>query len=991
MAVVDSEPAIDEASRPIVVCVDDDRGSLDALAAALRNRCTVLLASDGQQALEHARAHPDLACVLCDLHMPGDLAGAELLARVAQLRPHCRRAVVTGYPESEDLISAINAGHLHYVITKPWKRPDLQQVVEQLIHTYKLERDNHRLVAELRFANTQLREHERALEAELDERGREISAATEQLAQMGHQIDALSLRDGLTGLYTHRAFQERLREEVARALRYGQPMSLLIADIDGFASVNYDLGYQNGDDILRRIALVLQEDDSPDRVRTSDIVARYSGEEFVLLLPETAKAGALVKAGRLRDAVAATDMPGGRRMSLSIGVACLPDDAADPEGLLTAAEAAVRGAKRGGPGRIHFFSAGDDGVLARSKTRAFHRLRDAEIDRFRSYQERMNEVTSILIRDRALSCLAVDLSRLHKIELDLGVAHHSELYDHAAAVLDRLRGSVLDAEDLICRTGDGDGYYVILAPRPPSARVELEQLAGTVERAVEEALAPMVSEVLREQPRITVGSARVLGNSLLRPERLTARLIADAGAATRNARERKAHRDRSSLQDVILGDGLSTVYQPIVDLGTGDIFAYEALTRGPRGSAIESPATLFAIADEVDLTVELDRACFRGALRNAMALEPVHRLFVNLLPMSFYDSAFIEVEVGNLLSAAGLTPANIVFEITERLAIENFASFKRALAAYTAMGFGIAIDDVGTRHSNLETVMSLRPHFIKISDVLVRGIARSTVKREMLRSLRHIAETIDAVMIAEGIEQAEDVSALSDLGLRYGQGYYMARPGPPFPTLNDQVRAELRRMTPNPPLSRIALDVRGDDDDEDEDEDGDVAVELASAEAHDEHDEHDEAREAHESHEEAHETHAAHAAHAARDFGEAAGASDPPLFARAYGTGEQPPIPRNAFQREDEITSDFRLPPEAGEPEPARLRPRASGPITGGADATQPMPPWRPLTDEGAPGAADAAESAEAAGASEPLLDSLRRPADETAPDGGRRPGRGLN
>ena len=124
------------------------------------------------------------------------------------------------------------------------------------------------------------------------------------------------------------------------------------------------------------------------------------------------------------------------------------------------------------------------------------------------------------------------------------------------------------------------------------------------------------------------------------------------------------------------------------------------------------------------------------------------------------------------------------------------ALFKRALAAYTAMGFGVAIDDVGTRHSNLETVMSLRPHFIKISDVLVRGIARSTVKREMLRSLRHIAETIDAVMVAEGIEHVEDVVALRDLGLRYGQGYYMARPAPPFVTLKDEVRAELRSVSP---------------------------------------------------------------------------------------------------------------------------------------------------------------------------------------------------
>ena len=881
-----------EDGKPVIVCVDDDRTNLHALGRVLRARCTVFLATDGHEALEIVEAHPEVSAVLADLRMPG-LAGADLLARVAQLRPHCRRAVVTGFPESDDLIAAINAGHLHYVITKPWKLQDLLQVVDQLIHTHRLERDNHRLLGELRVANQALREHETILVAQLDERGREINAQTLQLAEMGSQIDALTLRDPLTGLYTHRAFQERLREEVARALRYGQPMSLLIADIDAFATVNSDLGYQAGDEILRRVATLLQEADSPERVRTSDVVARYSGEEFVLLLPETGKAGALTKAARLRDAVAAAEMPGGRKLSLSFGVASLPEDAADPEGLLTAAEAAVRGAKRGGPGRVHFFSSGD--VAGPAQSRAFGaKARQPDVDRFRPYQERMAEVTSILSRDRALSCLLVDLSRLHRVELDLGVQHHSEIYDHAAAVLDRLRGAVLDPSDLICRTGDGDGYLVILTPRPPGQRVELDGLAQAVERAVEEALAPMVSTVLREQPRITVGSARVLGNSLIRAERLTARLVAEATDAARIARERKAHRDRTTLQDVILGEGLTSVYQPIVDLGTGDIFAYEALTRGPRGTTFESPATLFAIAEEVDLTVELDRACFRGALRNAMTLEPVHRLFVNLLPMSFYDSAFIEIEVGNLLTAAGLTPANIVFEITERLAIENFASFKRALGTYTAMGFGVAIDDVGTRHSNLETVMSLRPHFIKISDVLVRGIARSTVKREMLRSLRHIAETIDAVMVAEGIEHVEDVEALRELGLRYGQGYYMARPGPPFPTLPDAVRAELRTSgSPSNSKSAMPIQVHQSDDDEDDEDDDDHDLPIAMAQG---------------------------------------------SLTNA--------IPRNVFGRpEDEITSDFATP---GLPVDPR-RPRASEP----PESTEPVAQmWQPLSDDEATGEA---------------------------------------
>jgi len=927
LAVSDLDQAgTDEAVKPIVICVDDDRTNLNALGRVLRARCSVLLASSGVEALELVQANPEVSCVLADLRMPG-IAGPELLARVAEIRPHCRRAVVTGFPESDDLITAINAGHLHYVITKPWKLQDLMQVVDQLVHTFRLERDNHRLLGELSLANTQLREHERVLEAQLEVRGREISAATEQLAQMGHQLDALTLRDGLTGLYTHRAFQERLREEIARALRYGQPMSLLIADIDGFASVNYDLGYQAGDDILRRLAVVLQEDDSPDRVRTSDVVARYSGEEFVLLLPETAKAGALTKAARLRDAVGATEMPGGRRLTLSIGVACLPDDAADPEGLLTAAESALRSAKRGGPGRVQFFSGDTPGEGPRSASRPFGK--PPEIDKFRPYQERMHEVTAILNRDRALSCLLVDLSRLHKVELDLGVQHHSEIYDHAAAVLDRMRGNTLEPADLVCRSGDGDGYMVILAPRAPGVRTDLEALAATVERAVEESLAPMVKDVLREQPRITVGSARVLGNSLIRPERLTARLVSEAQDNTRNLRERKAHRDRSTLQDIILGEGLSSVYQPIVDLGTGDIFAYEALTRGPRGSALESPATLFAIADEVDLTVELDRACFRGALRSAKTLEPVHRLFVNLLPMSFYDSAFIEVEVGNLISAAGLTPANIVFEITERLAIENFASFKRALAAYTAMGFGVAIDDVGTRHSNLETVMSLRPHFIKVSDVLCRGIARSTVKREMLRSLRHIADTIDAVMIAEGIEEIEDVVALRDLGLRYGQGYYMARPAPPFVTIKDEVRAELRSVNITTPRPTEKVATSQDNDDEDE-EDRDLPIAIAKP---------------------------------------------TPGRVQVFGTGSQNAIPRNVFGRpEDEITSDFQIPGAPTE----RPRPRASEPPAGTAAETT-HTPWEPLSDDEATG--------------EALLESLRKAGTgENTPEGERGPGRpGLN
>jgi diguanylate cyclase (GGDEF)-like protein len=781
---------------PVILCVDDDPAHINALRRALTPKYEVVAAASGAAAIELLRGEHHFDVVLSDLRMP-ELSGDELLTIAAQLRADSSRIIVTGFPDAAELIAGFESGSVHHVLTKPWRPTELRFVIDQLLAARALARENQRLLHDIEDTKRRLDEREPRRAARVDS-----SPSSPVLPRP--DTDQTAHRDSLTGLYTHHSFQDRLREEVSRASRSHQAMSLVLVDVDAFAEINYTLGYQTGDEILRRIAAALSQGDPIAQNRSSDVVARYGGAEFVLLLPETGKPGALTKAAKIRDAISVIEMPQMQDVSISIGVACFPDDAADAESLLTAAEAAIRGAKRGGGGRIHFFSTA--GSPEDRSTRPFLRVREHELDRFRPYHERMNELTGFLRRERQLSCLVIDLSHLRRMEIDQGILRHNAIYDSAAVVLDDLRSTILNAGDLVCRTGDGDGYLIMLAPRREV--IDLDQLGAAVGTAVENALAPATRELLREQPRVIVGSARVLGNSLLRPERLVNRLVTEANESVRLARARTTQRDKTMLQNVILGDGITAVYQPIVDLGTGDIFGYEALSRGPKRSLLESPATLFAVADEVDLTYELDRACFRNALRSAVGMSPVHRLFVNLLPMSFYDTTFIELEAGNLLSAAGLTPANIVFEITERLAIENFATFRRALASYTAMGFGVAIDDVGTRHANLETVMSLRPHFIKISDVLIRGVARSPVKREMLRSLGRIAEAVDAVVVCEGIETIEDLACLRDLGLRYGQGYYMARPAAPFPPLVHGVAEMIRDLA----ISPLGLQLDDDDD-----------------------------------------------------------------------------------------------------------------------------------------------------------------------------------
>jgi len=784
-----------------VLCVDDEPHNLDLLDRALRRRFEVITEAMPSAALAVLEQRSDVAVLVVDFRMPG-MNGVELLARAAQLRPDLRRVLVTGYADADTVMAAVNSGGVNYVVRKPWRPPELVTLVGELAHAYTLAVDNARLVIELREANQRLMLRERQLERTLDAQGADAVVTERQLERVSEELAVASFRDALTGLYNHGIFQERLREEVARSQRAGTPLALLLIDVDGFAQINQAIGYQAGDAILRRLAQLLTAGDSPGRVGSSDIAARFGGEEFALILPDTAKAGAVAKANRLRETIAGADLvrtwardAGGsegdadRALTITVGVAAAPDDATTPDALLAAAEAALRAAKRsGGRGRVHFLT--DDGS---SQAAPLVSTPEPPADKFRPYHERMVEVSAILQRDRAMSCLYIDLAQLERIRIELGVAPHAEIYERAGAVLDRLRGAMLRPGDLICRSADEDAYVLLLSPRDAS-QVDLERLASSVAEAVAGALAPAVRELLRDEPRVHVGSARVLSNPMLKHEKLVARLVGEAIDSAKLARQRGAQRDKAVLQDIILGDALVSVYQPIVHLETGEIFGFEALTRGPRGTRMESPSALFAVADEVNLTFELDRACFRGGLRRAVGLEPIHRLFVNLLPLSFYDASFIEKEVSHLLAAATLTPANVVFEISERLAIENFASFRRALAIYTSMGFGVAIDDVGTRHANLETVMALRPHFIKISDVLIRGVAHSTVKRAMLRSLCHIADTIDAVIVAEGIETIDDLIALRELGIRYGQGYYMARPGPPFPRLKSSVRRSIRAL-----------------------------------------------------------------------------------------------------------------------------------------------------------------------------------------------------
>ncbi len=340
-----------ETALPKVLVVDDDDDIVWMISAVLRKEYSVLSASDGRAAVSVLEGN-DIAGVIADHMMPG-MTGVELLDRSLELRPQAARILITASDRVNVLKDAVNRARVHRFLSKPLRLTELPAILGEAIREANLEAENRSLVRELAIKNDQLNRINEGLEAEVRQRTQELRAAIERLEEM-------ALRDGLTGLFNHRHFQEALDAELSRAKRHGHPVGLLFIDVDHFKTYNDKHGHPAGDRLLRRLSEVLtggRESGLPAQTRASDIVARYGGEEFVILLPETTYEGALIKAERIRRLIAdfpfekAAMQPLGR-VSVSIGAAAFPEHGDEKQLLIDAADRELYRAKHAGRNRV---------------------------------------------------------------------------------------------------------------------------------------------------------------------------------------------------------------------------------------------------------------------------------------------------------------------------------------------------------------------------------------------------------------------------------------------------------------------------------------------------------------------------------------------------------------------------------------------------------------------------------------------------------------
>lgn len=235
---------------------------------------------------------------------------------------------------------------------------------------------------------------------------------------------------------------------------------------------------------------------------------------------------------------------------------------------------------------------------------------------------------------------------------------------------------------------------------------------------------------------------------------------------------------RPLLEAILKHGRLLTLLQPVLDLQTGGVAGYEALTRGPSNSPLHGPQALFRAAECCALTAELDIACMRTALATFARLRLPGRLFVNLTPVSLLDPRFAPAPLLAALDAAGVPADKVTIEITENAFSIDYHALRDAVARLRAAGIEAAMDDFGQGFSSLRMWSELKPGFVKIDKHFVSDIHQDPHKLEFVRSIRQLAESAHAQVIAEGVETVSELAVLKDLGIRYAQGYLIGRPSP---------------------------------------------------------------------------------------------------------------------------------------------------------------------------------------------------------------------
>lgn len=252
--------------------------------------------------------------------------------------------------------------------------------------------------------------------------------------------------------------------------------------------------------------------------------------------------------------------------------------------------------------------------------------------------------------------------------------------------------------------------------------------------------------------------------------------------SNRSRKEFLNYKRFTELKKIMENQSLNTYFQPILKLDSGKTIGYEVLNRPTQSKLFPNTEKFYDFIGQSDQVFSFECFCRNLSLRRFIDRLPEEEskecplIFLNIHPNVLLDASYHSGETLQLLSELGIEPRQVVFELTEKSAVTDFALFEKVLSNYRAQGFRIAIDDVGSGYNSLKTLIYLKPEFVKLDRSLIQNIDQNIEQQQLVTLIFEYAKQSFTKVIAEGIETVNELKFIREHGVHYGQGYALGRP-----------------------------------------------------------------------------------------------------------------------------------------------------------------------------------------------------------------------
>ncbi|HVF38872.1 MAG TPA: EAL domain-containing protein [Gemmatimonadaceae bacterium] len=407
----------------------------------------------------------------------------------------------------------------------------------------------------------------------------------------------------------------------------------------------------------------------------------------------------------------------------------------------------------------------------------YRRLFRGSENKVQTVESSIDALRQSIQEQKELLVLYFNFDRFAKIEEIYGWEKLDAILNTTiVAMRDYLTDSPIGTSEVLVNYLNDDDFVLFHVPtseKPIPGEQQVTELTARLHQfistRVEEQHGPDIASLFDT----FVGHSHVHYDPKVRLERQLYRAIRDAANSSKSVEQREFARKAADLRETLRTGGLYIDYHPIVVTETQAVFGYEALARGTLRT-MRRPEVMFEVAEQTDMIWELSRLCRNTAITGMKArLKKEELLFINVDPHDFTDPQFTDLD----LDVAD--PSKVVLEITERTAIRDYPKFRGRLKDFRDRGYRFAVDDAGSGYAGLGSIANLEPDFIKLDISLINCIDENFIKQSLVETMVRFANDQKAMVIAEGVETAEEFEAVKQLGVHLVQGFYLHPPNPP--------------------------------------------------------------------------------------------------------------------------------------------------------------------------------------------------------------------